>query len=85
MNVLAEGGNTLAGQIAIGVLVALAAAGLIAFYWLPTIIGRRRHVPALSQVVVVNLLLGWTLIGWAVALVLSLREIAPAATRGSGG
>jgi hypothetical protein len=35
-------------------------------------------VPALSQVAVVNLLAGWTVIGWVIALVLSLREIRPA-------
>ena len=78
MEVLAESGNRLAGQIASGVLIALVVVVLVALYWLPTIIARRRRVPALSQVAVVNLLAGWTVIGWVIALVLSLREVRPA-------
>lgn len=48
-------------------------------YLLPALIGWRRRVPDLGAVVVINLLLGWTLIGWAVALALALRSVRPEA------
>lgn len=52
---------------------AIVAAALLA-YLLPVLVawGRRRRNP--GQVVVVNLLLGWTVIGWVVALVMALGE-----------
>ena len=53
--------------------------GLIAAYWFPTIMAFMRHVPARGQVLVVNLFLGWTFIGWVVALVMALRAVPPAA------
>ena len=72
MLVIAEGGNTLAGQIA----------GTIAFvvlpvvaYWVPSFVAVHRRVPAKSQVIVVNLFFGWTVIGWVVALVMALRAL----------
>jgi Superinfection immunity protein len=42
--------------------------GVLGLYWLPSIVGWRRQQPDLFTVVVVNALLGWTLIGWVVAL-----------------
>jgi len=47
----------------------------VAVYWVPTIVAAVRHVPGQSQVLVVNLFLGWTLIGWVVALVMALRPV----------
>lgn len=49
--------------------------GIIAAYWFPSILAFMRHVPAKGQVVVVNLFLGWTVIGWVVALVMALRTV----------
>lgn len=47
----------------------------IALYFLPTILALSRSAKAnVMQVVVVNLLLGWTFIGWVVALVMSLSN-----------
>jgi hypothetical protein len=43
-------------------------------YLLPTLIGRMRRVPDLGSVAVINMLLGWTLIGWVVALAMALRS-----------
>ena len=40
-------------------------------YWLPTLIAVIRRTDALVGVVLINLLLGWTVIGWIVALVMS--------------
>src|SRR5215472_16652098 len=42
---------------------------LIAGYFLPTIIARKRHHRNIQGIFVLNLLLGWTLIGWVGALV----------------
>jgi hypothetical protein len=52
----------------IAVVVALLSAG----YMLPWAIAAVRDVPHWS-VFWVNLLLGWTIVGWVVALVMSLR------------
>jgi hypothetical protein len=45
-------------------------------YWLPTIVAvvRRNEVPSVAPVVIVNCFLGWTLIGWVVALVMACRS-----------
>ncbi len=53
-------------------VVAVVAAILTAGYLLPWAIAAVRDVPHWS-VFWVNLLLGWTVIGWIVALVMSLR------------
>lgn len=45
----------------------------VGLYFLPTIVGSARHVVHIGSVFAVNLLLGWTLIGWAVALAMALR------------
>jgi hypothetical protein len=44
------------------------------FYWIPTIVGAARHVPNMGSVVVINLFLGWTFIGWVVALAMAVRS-----------
>ena len=59
------------------VLTGLAAASA-ALYLLPVLIGRARRVPDLGAVVVVNVLLGWTFIGWAAALAMALAPSRPA-------
>jgi hypothetical protein len=50
---------------------------LVTLYFLPTIIGGTRKVVNIGSVFAVNLLLGWTLIGWAVALAMALRTNPP--------
>ena len=44
---------------------------LIAIYMLPTIIARKRHHRNASAIGVLNIFLGWTLLGWVAALVWS--------------
>jgi Superinfection immunity protein len=61
-----------AAGITVGLIVAVVA------YWLPSIIAWWRHVPAKAQVVIVNLFLGWTVIGWVLALVMAFRRVPPA-------
>ena len=48
---------------------------LIAGYFLPTIIAGRRKHHNLPAIIAVNLLLGWTLLGWLIALIWSLTAV----------
>jgi hypothetical protein len=45
----------------------------LVLYFLPTIIALARKVTNQGSVVVINLFLGWTLIGWVVALAMACR------------
>jgi Superinfection immunity protein len=56
-----------------GLLAVLGTLAAIATYFAPAIIGGRRRVANQGSVIVVNLLLGWTVIGWIVALAMALR------------
>jgi Superinfection immunity protein len=49
----------------------------VAMYLLPVLIGLARHVPGIGVIAVINILLGWTLAGWVVALALALRPAMP--------
>jgi hypothetical protein len=46
---------------------------ILALYFAPTIVAMCRRVTNTGSVVVVNLFLGWTLIGWVVALAMACR------------
>lgn len=46
----------------------------LAIYFLPAIVALYRKVANKWSVVVINALLGWTLIGWAVALAMAVRD-----------
>ena len=69
-----------AGSPSAGAQIAFIAGvvALVAVYWLPVIIASRRRVPDLGSVIVINLLAGWTVIGWVVALALAVRDPRPA-------
>ena len=54
---------------------------VLALYWLPSIVGFRRRSPDLVRVVVTNALLGWTVVGWLVAMVLAARTQAAALSK----
>jgi len=49
----------------------------VGLYFLPTIVGVSRKVVNIGSIFAINLLLGWTLIGWAVAFALVLRTNPP--------
>jgi len=51
--------------------------GILFVYFLPAITARQRKVPDVGMVFVLNLLLGWTLIGWVIALAMAYRTPAP--------
>ncbi len=50
---------------------------LIALYFIPTIVGAIRKVPNIGSIIVINLFLGWTLIGWVVSLAMAARSVPP--------
>jgi hypothetical protein len=52
---------------------------MVVFYLLPLLLGWARHVPDIGAVAVIDILLGWTLIGWVVALAMALRPVNAAA------
>jgi hypothetical protein len=51
---------------------------VLGMYWLPSIVGYCRHAPRIFAVVVMNALLGWTVIGWLVSLSMALKVSDPA-------
>jgi hypothetical protein len=48
---------------------------ILASYWIPTVVAGTRHVPNLGSVFVINLLAGWTFVGWVVALAMAARSV----------
>jgi hypothetical protein len=61
------------GGAAIGVLLFVLLG--LSFYFIPTIVGVIRKVPNIGSVIVINFFLGWTLIGWVVALAMAARTV----------
>jgi hypothetical protein len=47
---------------------------LLAVHFLPAIIAGVRHARNFGWILVVNLFLGWTVIGWVVALIWALND-----------
>jgi len=47
---------------------------LIVLYFLPTFIGIIRYRLNIWAIILTNLVFGWTLIGWIVALIMSLKS-----------
>ena len=54
----------------VGLLVVVVA---LCWYFLPTVVAVSRKVTNMGSVVVVNVFLGWTFIGWVVALAMACR------------
>lgn len=54
---------------------------LVAAYLLPSTVAVARRVPSTRSVLILNVLLGWTLVGWAIAFARALREPGGAADR----
>ena len=46
----------------------------LALHFLPAIIAGVRHARNFGWILVINLLLGWTVIGWIVALIWAIRD-----------
>ena len=75
MNALALAAASQPGGPLSGVIVGVG--GFLA-YFIPTIVAWVRHVPNKGSVTVVNVFLGWTVIGWIVALAMAVRSRPPA-------
>lgn len=59
-------------------LAAIAIIICLALYLLPALIAVIRRAPDITTVVLLNILLGWTLIGWVASLAIALRKpVAP--------
>lgn len=56
-------------------IAGLAAAAVI--YLIPGLTARARKVPNVGSVWVVNVLAGWTVIGWIVAMAMAMRDPQP--------
>lgn len=56
----------MAGTIAILVLLFL--------YFMPTIVAVIRQVPNLGSVVIINLFLGWSFLGWVISMAMAARS-----------
>jgi hypothetical protein len=69
MAMLADSTTDAAGALA-GLMALYVILG-IAFYFLPTIIAVARGCRSTGSVVIINIFLGWTLIGWVVALAMA--------------
>jgi hypothetical protein len=63
-------GGSVAGSIGGLVLIIFA----IACYFVPTIVAMIRGVPNTGSVAVINIFLGWTFLGWVVALAMAMRS-----------
>lgn len=68
--------DTAGNAVGVLVLLVIGVIGLL-FYLLPTFIAGMRGHQNTAAIVVLNLLLGWTFIGWVVALVWSFTAIEP--------
>jgi hypothetical protein len=64
---LASSSGSGGGAVVFGIIV------LIGLYFLPTIVAVVRKVTNQGSVAVINCFLGWTLVGWAVALAMACR------------
>ena len=48
---------------------------ILVFYFLPSIVAAGRKVRHVGSVFVVNLFLGWTILGWVIALAMAARSV----------
>jgi hypothetical protein len=58
--------------------ISLAIVALVALYLLPTLVALARRIPGVAAIAVINILLGWSFIGWVIALALAVRSVPPA-------
>lgn len=47
----------------------------VALYFAPVVTAYQRKTDNVAQVAIVNILLGWTLIGWVIALVMAYKPV----------
>ena len=79
----APGAHPLTGQWALifsGVFVISGGIFVIMLYFLPAMVASARLHPNAAAIMALNLLLGWTFVGWALALVWALMRVEQAAS-----
>jgi Superinfection immunity protein len=69
---------------AFAIVVGAAIAAALPLYFLPLIIAYLRAAPDRASVAVINVLLGWTYLGWVAALALAVRDRRPDSAVGPG-
>jgi len=67
-------GFILVGQPKVAVAIMFGGVA-VAAYFLPTIVAANRHHHNLGAIAVVNIFLGWTFIGWVVALAMAASAV----------
>jgi 4-hydroxybenzoate polyprenyltransferase len=67
----ASGGDSGGATLIVLAIVAVA----LYIYFIPTIVAWKRNHPDKRAVLVINMLLGWCLIGWVVAMVWAVKSI----------
>jgi hypothetical protein len=65
------------GSVALGFVFIFL--GIVA-YWTPLPVVWLRHVPHIGSIAVINGFLGWTVVGWVIALAMACRSRPPAVT-----
>ena len=70
------------GEVIVGLLRFVASIFVVLFvvflYFLPWFVAYMRYAKSVHGVIVLNMLLGWTFIGWVVALIwASIAEVCP--------
>jgi hypothetical protein len=55
-------------------VAAIAVILVIGLYFLPVLVGATRSVPNIGSIAVINFFLGWTFIGWVVAMAMASRS-----------
>jgi hypothetical protein len=58
-----------------GLIILVIFAVSVAIYFLPAIVAHRRSHPNAMAITVLNIFLGWTFLGWVVALVWSFTKV----------
>lgn len=74
MPLAASGSGSSAGGVILTIALLIFA---VAAYWAPTLVAYLRHVPNVGSVAVIDGLLGWTVIGWIIALAMACRDTRP--------
>ncbi len=55
-------------------LIAVGIVAGLALYFLPTIVGFKKQQPNKTSIFLLNLFLGWSLIGWVISLVWATKN-----------
>jgi hypothetical protein len=71
-----QGVPVISSLVSLVVFTGLASMSL-AIYLLPVLIGWSRGAPDIGAIAVIDILLGWTLLGWVVALAMAFRSVTP--------